>query len=367
MNEIIEIGTNEGGANPAYIRELYLIRKSDIIKMQNHSYYANIGNYEFKPEMIEIQPSAEVFKLNFVWRNCEWVETIKSNLPLSYFNSIDFEISMIEPEVRKWALDNMQQEFIVIFFNRANQIFIIGNIDVGLELSVISKLSPKNGIGISLNAELGLPAFEISQISNQGFFSNYEFLQEFYLGEELIEIGNNKGGANPAHIRELFLIRKNDVLQMQNHLYYANIESQEFSPEMIQLKASAQIFKLNFVWRTCQWVETIKSNIPVSFYNSIDFEISRIEAEARKWALDNMQQEFIVIFSNRANQTFIVGSIDVGLELSVISKISPKNGISISLDAELAFPAFEISQMSIQEFFTNYEFSEEFYLGQEFN
>ncbi len=367
MNEIIEIGNNESGTNPAYIRELFLIRKDDVLQMQNHLYYANAESQEFKPEMIQLKPSAEIFKLNFVWRTCQWVETIKSKIPVSYYNSIDFDISRIEAEARNWAINNMQQEFIVIFSNRANQTFIVGNIDVGLELSVITKLSPKNGISVSLDAELGLPAFEISQIGNQGFFTNYEFLQEFYLGEELVEIGNNESGTNPAHIRELFLIRKNDVLKMQNHLYYANIGSIEFSPEMIQLKPSAEIFKLIFVWRTCQWVETIKSKIPVSFFNSIGFEISRIEAQARKWAIDNMQQEFIVIFSNRANQTFVIGNTDVGLELSVTSKISPKNGITISLNAELGFPAFEISQMSIQEFFTNYEFSDEFYLGQEFN
>lgn len=184
MTEFQEIGNNDGGANPAHIRELFLIRKADIMKMQNPMDLANSGNYEFKPEMLELKPLAEIFKINFVWRSCDWTEAITAKIPNSYYNTIVFEISGTETQARKWVIDNMKHEFIAMFGNRANQTFIIGNMDVGLELTFTNKVSPKNMMLVSLAGEMIVPTFQTTEFDLDSFFGNYEFSDEFNLGTE---------------------------------------------------------------------------------------------------------------------------------------------------------------------------------------
>lgn len=184
---------------------------------------------------------------------------------------------------------------------------------------------------------------------------------------EFIEIGSDEVGSNPAHIRELFLIRKADVIKMQNPIYLANSGNYEFQPEMLELKTSAEIFKINFVWRSCQWSETFLPQIPNLYINNIAFEISSTETQARKFVIDNIKHEFIAMFGNRANQTFLIGNTDVGLELNFTNKVSPKNMMLVSLDGELVVPAFQTTEYDLDSFFGNLEFSDEFNLGAEFN
>lgn len=183
MNEFIEIGGHEG-ANPAYIRELYLIRKSDVVEMQNPIYSPNNDGYLFSPDMITLTDSAEIFKIKFVWRTCEWVENFASKSPALYNNGIAFEISATEADARQWAIDNIEQEFIAMFGNRANQTFICGNTDVGLELNVTNKVTPKNFIGVELTGEMVVPVFQTTEFDLDSFFGVFEFSDEFNIGEE---------------------------------------------------------------------------------------------------------------------------------------------------------------------------------------
>jgi len=181
------------------------------------------------------------------------------------------------------------------------------------------------------------------------------------------EIGSNDSGANAGYIRQLWLIKKNDILILENPVYSSLTGLYIILPEMLSLVDSAEIFKLNFVWRTCSWSENFGGNVPTSFNNSIVFEISGSEVEARKFVTDNIKHEFIALFSTRSNQCFLVGSTDVGLELNVKNSITGKNFIGVSLSGLTNNPAFELSEADLDSFFGVFEFSEEFNLVDEFN
>lgn len=181
------------------------------------------------------------------------------------------------------------------------------------------------------------------------------------------EIGSNDGGPNAGHIKQLWLIKKDDVLSLDNPLYSSVSGLYIIEPYMISLAESVEIFKLNFVWRTCSWSESFRSNTPTAFNNSIGFEIAGSEANARKFVTDNIKHEFLVLFSTRSNQCFLLGSTDVGLELNVTNSITGKNFLSVSLTALTNNPAYEISEPDLDSFLGLFEFSEEFNLGDEFN
>lgn len=190
----------------------------------------------------------------------------------------------------------------------------------------------------------------------------------FYINmQSFSEIGSNEGGPNAGYIRSLWLIKKQDILILENPIYSSLAGLYIIEPSMLSLLDSAEIFKLNFVWRTCSWSESFSSNSPTSFNNSIGFEISGSEAEARKFVTDNIKHEFVALFSTRSNQCFLVGSTDVGLELNVTNSITGKNFIGVTLSGLINNPVFELSEADLDSFFGVFEFSEEFNLVDEFN
>jgi hypothetical protein len=181
------------------------------------------------------------------------------------------------------------------------------------------------------------------------------------------EIGTNDGGENAGYIRSLMIIKKNDIISLENPVFKANTGLYAITPSMLTLSDTAEIYKLNFVWRTCSWNETFNSSIPTKFENSIVFEISGSEAEARKFVTDNIKHEFVALFSTRSNQCFLIGNQDVGLELNIKNSISGKNFIAATLSGITNNPAFELSESDLDSFFGIFEFSEEFNLGNEYN
>lgn len=185
---------------------------------------------------------------------------------------------------------------------------------------------------------------------------------------EIKAIGNIDGGSNPGYIRELFLIKKEDIAEIENP-FYGVISSTAYvlSPDMLRLTDSAEITKINFVWRSCSWFETSKTVFPVIYDNAINFELSGNEVAISKWVMDNVGHEFIAIFGNRANDTFIVGNIDVGLGLSYTRINNQKNFIGVSLTGAMVIPTFHTSEIDVDSFFNGYEFSNEFNVGIEFS
>ena len=65
MNIISEIGSNDGGENAGYIRSLMIIKKNDIINLENPVFKANTGLYAIMPSMLTLSDTAEIYKLNF--------------------------------------------------------------------------------------------------------------------------------------------------------------------------------------------------------------------------------------------------------------------------------------------------------------
>lgn len=184
---------------------------------------------------------------------------------------------------------------------------------------------------------------------------------------EFLEIGNNDGGVNPGYIRELYLVRKSDIITIENPIFSANNSSYVFTPEMLTRKDDAVIYKMNFVWRSCEWTESFNLKMPNFYSNTISFELSGTDVDARNFVFDNMNHEFIVFFGNRANQTFIVGNLDVGLELMFHNKSTPKNMMLVALSGEMTVPSFFTTEGDLDSFFNNFQFSEEFNIGEEFS
>jgi len=185
---------------------------------------------------------------------------------------------------------------------------------------------------------------------------------------EIREIGNVDGGSNPGYVRELFLIRKEDVLSIENPFYgVTSSTAYIFSPDMLRLVHSAEITKINFVWRSCICVETSEPVFPIIYNNTINFELSGNEAEISKWVIDNVGHEFIAMFGNRVQETFIVGNTDVGLELSYSKNQTQKNFIAVLLSGKMVVPTFHTTEIDVDSFFNGYEFSNEFNVGVEFN
>jgi len=154
-----------------YIVEAVLIEKQHLI-------YA-FSFEDASPSNVIISSLAAPVRFNFAYRRCTWYsnEKIFSNGTGSE-HAIDFGFSKSKSEVKKWALDNKQKEFVAFVRLRSGETYVIGSNKVGLELTYNFTIFNQNTLLVMLGGTVDLLPIR-SSYGISDFFVGRDFNDDF--------------------------------------------------------------------------------------------------------------------------------------------------------------------------------------------
>jgi hypothetical protein len=178
---------------------------------------------------------------------------------------------------------------------------------------------------------------------------------------ETTEIGLLDGD-NAGYVKELILVRKDDVEFLENPILYPNLEEgYVYIPGSLRVKTDDVFFKIAFAWRKCQFTEESEPTANGFLYNNVVlWEWPKNRPAIQQFLLDYQHDEFIAFFRDGNDSYHIAGNQDVGLELQYIRSITDTNKINVQLQGSLTFPTLQTAESDLELLFQLIEFSSEF-------
>jgi len=154
------------------------------------------------------------------------------------------------------------------------------------------------------------------------------------------------------YIVEAILIEKQHLISVFN--------ADEATPNNVIISSAAAPVKINFGYKGCTWYSEEKTASNGRFCEyEIVFGVIKTITDAKKWVLDNNRKEFVAFVRLRNEQTYIVGSNNVGLELRYSLTMSKNRSLIVILSGAVEnTPIF--STYSIRDFFVGRDFSDDF-------
>jgi hypothetical protein len=154
------------------------------------------------------------------------------------------------------------------------------------------------------------------------------------------------------YIVEAILIEKQHLISVFN--------ADEATPNNVIISSAAAPVKINFGYKACTWYSEEKTASNGRFWEyGIVFGVIKTITDAKKWVLDNNGKEFVAFVRLRNEQTYIVGSNNVGLELRYSLTMSKNRSLIVILSGAVEnTPIF--STYSIRDFFVGRDFSDDF-------
>jgi hypothetical protein len=180
---INEIGDQTQQPNAGWVREIVLIEKTDIISMVDPSLEPNDNvGMVFLKDLQQFKAEALITRIMHVWRTNSFNETpIRTANGLIYDTSLAFQVAKNNAEFHKWLLENEHREFIAVFRDGNDIIYIAGNTTVGLELGYNRTITDNNLYGVALAGQITTPAWHTDAESTAQMFEFTEFSNEFNL------------------------------------------------------------------------------------------------------------------------------------------------------------------------------------------
>lgn len=154
-----------------YVVEAVLIEKQHLISV--------FSTDEVTPSNVILSSLATPVRFNFAYRRCTWYSQEKEVTNGNYSeHAIDFGFIQSKHEVKRWALDNKQKEFIAFVRLRNGKTYIIGSSKAGLELILNSVVFNQNNLMVMLGGKVErVPVFSSYAISD--FFVGRDFSDDF--------------------------------------------------------------------------------------------------------------------------------------------------------------------------------------------
>lgn len=178
---------------------------------------------------------------------------------------------------------------------------------------------------------------------------------------EIIEIGQ-LDGPNGGYVKELILVKKENVEFLENPILYPNLEEgYVYIAGSLRVKLEDVFFKIAFAWRRCEFSEDSEPTPNGFLYNNvIVWEWPKNRPVIQKFLLDHHYDEFIAFFKDGNDYYYIAGNQDVGLEMLYSRSIAEQNKITVNLQGQLTFSTLQTLESDLEVLFNSVEFSTEF-------
>lgn len=132
------------------------------------------------------------------------------------------------------------------------------------------------------------------------------------------------------------------------------------TPNNVLISSNAVPTRMKFVWRGCTWNYSVKNSVNGDLSdNNVVFGFVKPYLVLKKWVFDNEQKEFVAFVQLKNGLSYIIGSSNVGLHVSMKNELSIKNSLFIFLKGLIDVEPVQ-STYHINDFFIGRDFGDDF-------
>jgi len=132
------------------------------------------------------------------------------------------------------------------------------------------------------------------------------------------------------------------------------------TPNNVLISSYAMPTRMKFVWRGCTWNYSVKNSVNGELSdNNVVFGFVKPYLALKKWQIDNEQKEFVAFVQLRNGVSYIIGSNNVGLTISMKNELNVSNSLFIFLKGLIDVEPLQ-STYHINDFFVGRDFGDDF-------
>lgn len=192
---------------------------------------------------------------------------------------------------------------------------------------------------------------------------------------KLNSLGNWRGIAAGRRVKEVFLLKKEDILAVMDPAEFKNhfASAEQLSDAQLPLegytipvgglgvKTDAEVIKLDFANSRCTFDEPQQeSDHGLIYVPVIATEIPRNHPLLAQWAMDNRYKQYIALWRDGNEMAYVSGSTKQGLTVSTQRVVDDGNKVVLAITGQCERPSWHLEGLDLEQHFAEADFSFEF-------
>lgn len=330
------IGTICGAPSTGYIVKLYLVAADDIVIGEPAIVSSAVA--------VELAEGATIYEVPLLPKTATLTEgSALSAAGYSYAVGIStFCHAVTNAAVVSWAQEQGLKRWVAICQTATGGVFLAGDSQHGLRLSVARSATERHLINITLSATVPHRLWRLTSADPSVLFPT-----------GILEVvGSNCGAPSSGYLTDLYLLALEDILYTQEPPTGSETAS-------IWPINTATVFRLPLRVKTATYSENSQEaegglsyavNLS-TFYHAIN------NAEVTDWAQEQGQKRFVALFRTTTGDFFLAGDHGHGLRLSVARNTTERHLISITLSGTIPHRLWRLESVDPTVLFDIVDFS----------